>query len=100
MEIDNKSISSLDNQDFIEQTKMDRVRRGRLFDDFEKDENEKLDYIRKEFTKEFRMTVEDYDNDVVEFDGTLEQFYNHCSRVYTKKLRSLKKRGRPSKYGN
>ena len=45
-------------------------------------------------------TYEDYDNDVIEFDGTLEQFYNHCSRVYTKKLRSLKRRGRPSKYGN
>ena len=100
MEIDGKVNTSLDHQDFIEQTKMDRVRRGRLFDDFEKDENEKLNYIRKEFSKEFRMTVEDYDNGVVEFDGTLEQFYNHCSRVYTKKLRSLKKRGRPSKYGN
>jgi hypothetical protein len=86
-----------DNEDFIERTTMDRARRGRLIDDFEKDELEKLNYIRKEFTQEFRMTEEDYDNDVIEFDGTLEQFYNHCLRTYTKKLRSLKKRGRPRK---
>lgn len=97
MEINTKSDTILDNQNFLEQSKMDRVRRGRLIDDFEKDENGKLDYIRKEFSKEFRMGLDDYDNEVVEFDGTLEQFYNHCSRVYTKKLRSFKKLGRPSK---
>jgi hypothetical protein len=97
MEINSKLYTSLDNQDFIDQSKMDRVRRGRLIDDFVKDENGKLDYIRKEFSKEFRMTVEDYDNEVIEFGGTLDQFYNHCSRVYTKKLRSLQKQGRPKK---
>ena len=97
MEINTKSDSILDNQNFLEQSKMDRVRRGRLIDDFEKDENGKLDYIRKEFSKEFRMTVEDYDNIIIEFDGTLEQFYNHCSRIYTKKLLPLKKQGRPRK---
>jgi hypothetical protein len=97
MEINDKSEISLDNEDFIERTTMDRARRSRLIDDFEKDELEKLNYIRKEFTQEFRMTEEDYDNDVIEFDGTLEQFYNHCLRTYTKKLRPLKKRGRPRK---
>ena len=97
IEMNEKYLKCIDDNDFHEKTQLDRTRRRRLYEDFEKDELEKLNYIRKEFTQEFRMTEEDYDNDVIEFDGTLEQFYNYCLKTYTKKLRPLKKRGRPRK---
>tara|TARA_S200002703_G_scaffold23834_2_gene20709 strand:- start:638 stop:1150 length:513 start_codon:yes stop_codon:yes gene_type:complete len=91
---------SIDYQDFSEKSQVDRARRRRLWEDFEKDEAEKLQLIRKEFSKEFRMTEEDYENELFEFDGSLEDLYHHCSVKYGKKLRIKSKRGRPKKYGN
>ena len=69
----------------------------RLYADFEKDEAEKLSTIRKQFPKEFRMTKEDYDDEILKFRGTLLQLYRHCEIKYGKKLRIQSKRGRPRK---
>ena len=84
-------------QKLLEKHAVDLARRKRLWEDFEKDETNKLDYIRKEFSKEFRMTEEDYETEIMEFGGSLEELYHHCTIVYGKKLRSLKQRGRPAK---
>lgn len=100
MEMNEKFYECIDQQDFIEKTQVDRARRKRLYEDFEKDEAEKLMYIKKEFTKEFRMDEEDYENEVIEFDGSLEDLYHHCAVKYGKKIRIKSKRGRPRKYGN
>jgi hypothetical protein len=84
-------------QKLLEKHAVDLARRKRLWEDFEKDETNKLDYIRKEFSKEFRMTEEDYETEIMEFGGSLEELYHHCTIIYGKKLRSLKQRGRPAK---
>ena len=87
----------IDYQDWSEKTQVDRARRRRLWEDFEKDEAEKLSYIRKEFSKEFRMTEEDYEDEITKFDGSLEELYHHCFVKYGKKIRIKSKRGRPRK---
>jgi len=97
IEMNEKRNECIDDQHWIEQTRVDKQRRRRLYDDFEKDETEKLATLRKEFSKEFRMTKEDYDNEILEFGGTLLQLYRHCEIKYGKKIRIKSKRGRPRK---
>ena len=98
MEMNEKYIECIDEQHFTEQSRVDKERRRRLWGDFEKDEAEKLSTIRKQFPKEFRMTKEDYDDEILEFGGTLLQLYHHCEIKYGKKLKIQSKRGRPKKY--
>jgi hypothetical protein len=43
------------------------------------------------------MTEDDYENEILEFGGSLEELYYHCELIYGKKLCLLKQRGRPSK---
>jgi hypothetical protein len=97
IEMNEKHNECIDDQHWIEQTRVDKQRRRRLYDDFEKDEAEKLATLRKQFPKEFRMTKEDYDNEILEFGGTLLQLYRHCEIKYGKKIRIKSKRGRPRK---
>tara|TARA_R110000787_G_scaffold281656_1_gene393095 strand:+ start:87 stop:596 length:510 start_codon:yes stop_codon:yes gene_type:complete len=98
MEMNEKYIECIDEQHFTEQSRVDKERRRRLWGDFEKDEAEKLSTIKKQFPKEFRMTKEDYDDEILEFGGTLLQLYHHCEIKYGKKLKIQSKRGRPKKY--
>jgi len=84
-------------QKLLEKHAVDLARRKRLWEDFERDEKDKLISLRKQFSKEFRMTEEDYENEIIEFGGSLEELYHHCTIVYGKKLHSLKQRGRPAK---
>ena len=100
MEMNEKRNECIDDQHWIEQTRVDKQRRRRLYDDFEKDETEKLATLRKQFSKEFRMTKEDYDDEILEFGGTLLELYRHCEIKYGKKIKITSKRGRPRKYGN
>jgi len=100
MELNQKLNECIDYQHFLESCQVDRARRKRLYEDFDKTEPELLLYIQKEFVKEFRMTKEDYKDEVDEFGGSLEDLYHHCSVKYGKKIRIKSKRGRPRKYGN
>ena len=100
IEMNEKRNECIDDQHWIEQTRVDKQRRRRLYDDFEKDETEKLATLRKQFSKEFRMTKEDYDDEILEFGGTLLELYRHCEIKYGKKIKITSKRGRPRKYGN
>ena len=100
IEMNEKLNECIDDQHWIEQTRVDKQRRRRLYDDFEKDETEKLATLRKQFSKEFRMTKEDYDDEILEFGGTLLELYRHCEIKYGKKIKITSKRGRPRKYGN
>jgi len=97
MEMNEKRNECIDDQHWIEQTRVDKQRRRRLYEDFEKDEAGKLETLRKLFPKEFRMTKEDYDDEILEFGGTLLQLYRHCEIKYGKKIRIKSKRGRPRK---
>jgi hypothetical protein len=88
-----------DVREWASETTIDRNRRRRLREDHEKYEKENLTQLRKDFLNTFRMTREDYENDVVEVGGTLEEFYNYCETRYGKFNQTVNKprRGRPPK---
>jgi hypothetical protein len=58
------------------------TRRKKLWEDFEKDESTKLQDIKKNFLKEFEIDSEDYEDEIGEFDGTLEEFYYYIRKTY------------------
>lgn len=76
-EISLKGKKNLDLYGWIEDTKIDRTRRKKLLEDFEKDENEKLLNLETSFLKEFRISKERYYLEIDQFDGTIEEFYFH-----------------------
>jgi hypothetical protein len=80
-----------DMQKLLESHAIDLNRRKRLWQDFERDENEKLTFIRRKFIKEFYMGIEDYEGEITKFDGSLEDLYHYCSTKYGKKIK-IKKR--------
>ena len=45
--------------------------------DFEKDDNERLENMYKIFSSTFRLTKDELYKLMLEFDGTLEDFYYH-----------------------
>lgn len=98
-EIEEKRKQFEDIREWAEDTVMDRNRRRRLREDHEKYEKENLTQLRKDFLNTFRMTREDYENDVIEVGGTLEEFYNYCEMRYGKFNRPTvaPRRGRPPK---
>ena len=77
-------------QKLLESHAIDLNRRKRLWQDFERDENEKLTFIRRKFIKEFYMGVEDYEGEITKFDGSLEDLYHYCSTKYGKKRKKIK----------
>jgi len=98
-EIAEKRKQFTDAREWASETTIDRNRRRRLREDHEKYEKENLTQLRKDFLNTFRMTREDYENDVVEVGGTLEEFYNYCEMRYGKFNQPINKprRGRPPK---
>ena len=67
----------------------------KLIEDFERDEPQRLEDIRKNFMKEFVMTQNDYYSHIEDFDGTIEDFYYYCLKTFDKKKPD--RRGRPRK---
>lgn len=66
-------------------TSIDRARKKRLIEDHEKDEYKKLDDLRNEFLKEFKMTKEQYDKEVEKTSGTTLEFYFQMEEKYGKR---------------
>ena len=97
IEINNKYQELQDLEDVIRDTQLDRAKRKRLYEDFERDENDKLNFIKKDFTKEFHISLSQFDDEVIEFDGTLKEFYHHCSFKFKKRIRIKSRKGRPKK---
>ena len=95
-EINQKSEQYKDPHKWLESTRIDRLRRRKLIDDFEKDENEKLQKIESLFIKEFGISKEIYYLELDKFEGTLEQFYDYCLNKF-KKVNIKSNRGRPKK---
>ena len=60
-----------------EKTNIDRERHRRLMNDFEKDDRERLEAMYKSFQSMFRLTRNELDEHILNFDGTLEEFYYH-----------------------
>ena len=98
-EIDEKRKQFPDSREWAYETRLDRQRRRRLREDHEKYEKDNLKQLQKDFLNTFRMDRDDYQRDVVEVGGTLEEFYHYCEMRYGKfnKPTTAPRRGRPPK---
>ena len=83
---------------FNEKNAMNGARRKRLWDDFEKDEKDKLLQIEKEFHLYFKMSRIQVREEMEEFGNSLENFYHYCDKQFGTRQEKLKTRGRPRKY--
>ena len=82
---------------YNEKTSIHGARRQRLWDDFEKDEQEKLQQIEKDFYLEFKMSRKQVKEEMEEFGGTLENFYHYCNKQFGTRQEKIQTRGRPRK---
>lgn len=82
---------------YVEKGRMMRARRKRLLEDFEKDEHDKLTFLYNEFPKYFRVSKEQVIEEMIEFSGSLIDFYYHMDDKYKiihQLPPSFRKRGR------
>ena len=82
---------------YNEKTSIHGARRQRLWDDFEKDEQEKLQQIEKDFYLKFKMSRKQVKKEMEEFGGTLENFYHYCNKQFGTRQEKIQTRGRPRK---
>ena len=61
---------------------MDIARYRRLMTDFEKDEKERISNLYKEFKINFKLDEETVQKEMIDFDGTLEEFYHYIRKKY------------------
>ena len=61
---------------------LDIARYRRLMADFEKDEAERMNNLYKEFKINFKLDEEIVQNEMADFDGTLEEFYHYIRKKY------------------
>ena len=66
-------------------TSINRARRKRLIEDHEKDEAKKLLELKDEFLKEFKITRDQYDKEVLKTSGTTLEFYFQMEEKYGKR---------------
>lgn len=84
-------------QEIIMSHSVDLARRKRLIEDFNKDEADRLEALKKGFLREFDMTSDDYEDSLTNFDGTTEEFYVYCLKNFERSGRPIERRGRPKK---
>jgi hypothetical protein len=84
-------------QKLLENHGIEFTRRKRLWEDFERDEQEKLKSLQISFLKEFEITKEEYIQEIEKFGDTLENLYIHIRKRYEIRTKSINKRGRKSK---
>ena len=75
---------------FQSSIQVDKARRKRLQEDYEKDEKQKLETLKSEFSKEFKMSRQDYDKEVLKTNGSIIDFYFQMEEKYGKRVRRLK----------
>ena len=86
-----------DIQKLLEKNGVDLARRKRLWEDFNKTESELLAELKRGFLREFIMTSQEYNEHVINFDGTTEEFYMYCLKTFERSGRKVERRGRPPK---
>lgn len=87
-----------DIQKLLENYGIEFTRRKRLWEDFERDEQEKLKSLQTHFLKEFEITQEQYIQEIEQFGDTLENLYIHIRKKYETRTKSINKRGRKPKH--
>jgi len=82
---------------YVEKTSLLRSRRKRLLEDFEKDENGKLEMLIKTFTVNFKCNEEQVYEEIDKCSGSLMDLYYIIEDNYPKYNIIRSKRGRPKK---
>ena len=90
-------IGKKDPSKFVYESKMVRLRREKLLQDFEKDENLRLEELENKFIENFFISRKEFKKEIEEFGDTIESLYIHCKSKYGKRIVIKSKRGRPKK---
>ena len=94
-----KELGELDHTS--EKVRLLKARRKRLWEDFERDEVDRLSSLIKEFTINYRVDKKQVEEEMMEFSGdSLIDFYYYMDEKYkiVHMPYPLKRRGRPRKY--
>jgi len=67
---------------YVEETSLDRARRKRLLEDFEKDETNKLQELERGFLMTFKITKDQYEEEVMNTDLELIDLYFYIEEKY------------------
>lgn len=67
---------------YTEETSLDRARRKRLLEDFDKDEANKLAELQKQFVLYFKITEEQYQEEITNSELELIDFYFYIEEKY------------------
>lgn len=83
--LNQKFIDLIEDQGrYVEEASLDRARRKRLLEDFEKDELSKLAELKKQFLIVFKITEEEYEQEILNTDLELVDFYYFIEEKYGK----------------
>jgi len=92
-------LNKHNHSDQLEILAVDLARYKRLMEDFEKEENSRLEALYEAFTANFQMTREEFINEICEWNMDLLDYYNYCNEFKrtTPAANRKSRRGRPKK---
>ena len=96
---DKVDLNRHDHSDQLEILAVDLARYKRLMEDYEKEENERLEALYDAFTSTFQMTRDELENELCEWTMDLLSYYNYCNETKrtTPAANRKGRRGRPKK---
>lgn len=94
---DKVDLSRHSHADQLEICAVDLARYKRLMDDYNKEETARLEAMYEAFTSHFKMTREEIEDELCEWEGDLLSYYNYCKEFKYETPMSVRKgkRGRP-----
>ena len=96
---DKVDLNRHDHSDQLDILSVDLARYKRLMEDYEKEENTRLEELYDAFTSHFQITREELENELCEWPGELLSYYDYCKefRKSTPYANRKSRRGRPKK---
>ena len=96
---DKVNLDKHNHSDQLEILAVDLARYKRLMEDYEKEENERLEAMYDAFTAHFQMTRKEVEDELCEWPGELLSYYNYCNETKrtTPYANRKSRRGRPRK---
>ena len=96
---DKVDLTKHDHSDQLEILSVDLARYKRLMEDFEKEENTRLEALYDAFTSTFKMTRSQLEEELCNWPGELLSYYDYCKefKYETPAANRKSRRGRPKK---
>jgi len=96
---DKVDLTKHDHSDQLEILAVDLARYKRLMEDFEKEENARLEALYDAFTSTFKMTRSQLEEELCNWPGELLSYYDYCKefKYETPAANRKSRRGRPKK---